>query len=52
MSKKKRNKQKSKKYYQHDNYFTNNKTKTKSYVSSKDIKDIAFKVFGSTYFTP
>lgn len=52
MSKKKRNKQKSKKYYHQDNYFTNSKTKHKNYVSPKDIEDIAFQVFGSTYFTP
>ena len=49
MSKKKYKKSKNK--YK-NNYFINSKNSNKSYVSSQDIKQIAFKVFGSTYYTP
>jgi hypothetical protein len=46
---KKKNKKK-KNYYYNDN-FKNNKFKN-PYVSSKDIKPIAYSIFGSLYFNP
>jgi hypothetical protein len=48
MSKKYKKNKKSKKSYSDYSF----KNKTSKYVSPKDIEDIAFKVFGSTYFTP
>lgn len=52
MSKKKHKRSKNK-YNKHtDTYYVNNKNSNKYYVSSKEIQAIAFKVFGSTYYTP
>ena len=50
MSKKKYNNKKHKNKYKTTN-FSYNKNSKKSYVSSKDIEQIAFQVFGSTYYT-
>lgn len=46
-----KNKKHKKKYYNY-NYTNYNTPSKKSFVTSKDIEDIAFKVFGSTYYTP
>jgi hypothetical protein len=43
---------KNKKYKNSYSTYTPTKFKSKNFVTSKDIKDIAFKVFGSTYYTP
>jgi len=45
-----KNKKHKKNYYYNNNY--NNSFKNSSFVKSKDIQEIAFKVFGSTYYTP
>lgn len=50
LSKKKNKKNKNKSYYYYDNF---KKTNFKnSCVSSKEIKPIAYSIFGSLYFNP